>query len=119
MKTTAGQLNHLCDICDPNPAQEADGYPQESVKPKVMWQDVWCNIQAMGMTDTSRGERARGLQIEAGVDSLVTIRFREGVKPLYYLLEKRTNRRFNVVKSVDQDGRKMWLSLLCKEVPNG
>jgi head-tail adaptor len=111
MKTTAGQLNHLCDICDPNPAQEADGYPQEAVKPKVMWQDVWAEILSVG-----GGEKVRGIQIEAGIDSLVTIRWRAGVKPTYYFAERKTNRRLNIVKASDPDGRRVWLNCQCKEV---
>lgn len=103
----AGRLRDLVQI--ESDRASADSAPD--------WQPIadgrcWAGIEA-----TSGGERLRGQQIEAGVTTLVTLRYRPDVTSRMSIVPLREPaRRLNIVKAVDPDGRREELMCQCQEV---
>ena len=77
---------------------------------------VAAQIQGVG-----GGEKVRGVMIEAGITSLVTVRWRADIKPsmrLVYQSNLAGVRVLNISRAIDPDGRKTELMLLCEENVN-
>lgn len=59
------------------------------------------------------GERKRGQQIEAGVTTMVTMRFRTDIDPTMRIVHD--GRSLNIVRVYDPDGSRVSLVCQCKE----
>lgn len=112
MKVRTGELRHRIHLQHPNESQDGSGQPV----PK--WKNITKDIPA-AVFATSGGERLRGTQVEAGVDTVVVVRF--GLKkhgdygwPQHRFLHD--GRELNIVKAVDEEGTREFLTCQCKEV---
>lgn len=103
----AGILRHWLTLEAPATGQDAAGQPNTGFR-KVG------RLRAE-IIATSGGEYVRGQQMEAGVTSLVTIRYRRNVTTDMRLVTC-DGRHLNIVKAVDVEGRREWLSVQCKEI---
>lgn len=69
----------------------------------------WCEVLSVG-----GGERVRGVQIEAGIDTVVAMRFRNDLDPTMQIVHD--GRSLNIVRASDPDGRRRELIVQCKEL---
>ena len=76
------------------------------------WQPV-CTVWAAVEALTGR-LRFESMQTAEQSDHRVTIRWRRGVEP--GMIVHHDGREFTVQAVLDRDGRRRWLTLLCKEV---
>ena len=103
----AGRLRDLVQI-------EADAASADS---PADWQPIKAGKCYADIKATAGGERVRGQQIEAGVTTLVTLRYRGDVTSRMSIVPSREpSRRLNIVKAVDPDGRREELMCQCQEV---
>jgi len=101
----APRLKHRVDIEEPTTPSTGETNPTYSALVRRVPAEV---------LETGGGERVRGRQIEAGIDAVITIRYRSDVTPVMRL--KYGSRYFNIVRAIDRTGRTRALELLCKEV---
>ncbi len=103
----AGELRHRVRIRQPK-----DVTVGSTGEPADKYYDVceaWVAID--GVTG---GERKQGVQIEAGITSLVRMRYRDDVKPTMHI--QLGGRALNIVSAYDPDGRREQLHCQCREV---
>lgn len=82
-------------------------------EPNPTYTTLAANLPAE-VLQTSGGEYIRGRQVEAGVDALVTIRYRSDVNPRMRV--KWGTRYLNIESAVDPTGYKTELLMKCSEV---
>lgn len=101
----AGQLRHRVTIQRIQEAQDAGGYEQQTPKDVAT---VWASVMAV-----SGNEYKRGIQVEAGITTIVEMRYRAGVTPGMRI--KHDDRLLNIERAVDPEGRRIRLVCQCKE----
>lgn len=111
MRTTAGDMRHKVTIRKPNATQDGAGQPIEdwTSEAGVVARNVPAAMQHVG-----GGERARGIQIEAGETVLFTLRFRDDVDTTMRLYHGST--AWNIMRAIDPDGRRIRLLCTCGRV---
>lgn len=102
----AGDLKHYVQLQESKEQQDAGGHPEG--KPRTVAK-LWVAIHPV-----SGDERQRGIQIEAGVTTIVTGHFREGVTPGMRFVEGK--RILNIARAYDRDDDRKWLECQCQEV---
>lgn len=102
----AGDLNNYLELQRTEESQDASGFPVQGWK-KVT--NLWASIQPIG-----GNEQLRGRQIEAGVTTIVTAHYRDGVTP--GMRFKKGNRILNIKRAYDRDDDRKWLECQCEEV---
>ena len=102
----AGQLRSYITITQPSTFQDASG--QENQTETVVATGVPARVQAV-----AGGEVIRGVQVQAGVTTLITTRFRSDIEPPMKIIHD--NRTLNVVRATDPAGTQRELSIQCNE----
>lgn len=105
----AGTLRHYIDIQYENSSADGNGQLIPSWTNITNGTNIPAEVLAVG-----GGERVRGQQIEAGVTTLVTMRYRSDVTALMRIVHG--SRNLNIVRAVDPDGRSRRLVCQCQEV---
>ena len=112
----ASSLNRRVTIQSLATAADAHGQLTET------WSDLYQNLPAE-ILGVAGGERVRGQQIEAGITSLVKIRYPRGTLPaasMRLLVGTGTSQRtLNIARVLDRDGWRRELYLQCMEVDDG
>lgn len=103
---SAGRLNTQLLI-----EQDLAGQDEDQDWEAIPHGTVWGEVLAVG-----GGERVRGTQIEAGVNTLVTIRFRDDVTSRMRFAIVGTERKLNIVRAVDPDMSREKLVCQCSEL---
>jgi SPP1 family predicted phage head-tail adaptor len=88
-------------------ATPTDGEPNPS------YTTLAANVPAE-VIETGGGEYLRGRQIEAGVNAVVTIRYRDDITPRMRV--KYGARYLNIESAIDPTGYRSELQLTCKEI---
>ena len=107
MVIRAGRLRQLVTIQQPTFTQDAAGQQTAS------WGDVEADVPAE-VEAVAGGETRRGLQVEATVTTVITMRWRADVGPTWRIVHD--GRTLNIERAVDPDGRRIELVGQCKEV---
>lgn len=102
----AGELRHRVTIERISEAQDASGH---EVQTSEEVGTVWASVTAVSGT-----ESRRGIQVEAGVTTLVEMRYRDDVTSQMRLIHN--GRTLNIERATDPEGRKIRLVCQCKEV---
>jgi len=110
-RTTSGDFRHRVTIRKPNQTQDGAGQLIEdwTTEAGVVARDVPAAYQAV-----SGGERARGVQIEAGETALFTLRYRTDVDPTMRIYWR--GNAWNIMRAVDPDGLGKRLLCTCGRV---
>lgn len=105
----AGTLNNRVTVERIDENQDADGYEKQTFKP---WKSFWSSV-----VNVSGTERSRGIQIEAGITTLVeflfssdTSQITSGMRILY------GNRKLNIERVYDPEESRVRIVCQCKEV---
>lgn len=101
----AGDLKHYVELQRQEEPQDAGGHPGNL--PKYVAK-LWVAIQPITGQETQRG-----IQIEAGVTTIVTAHYRDGVTPGMRFVKG--NRILNIVRAYDRDDDRKWLECQCRE----
>jgi head-tail adaptor len=111
MKTSTGQLRHRVTLEYPNPTQvEGTQVP--------VWATVLASIPAEILA-VAGGETVRGKQIEAGIDTVVIVRFGLSKNANHEWSDHRfvhDSRNLNIVRAADEEGTREFLTCYCKEL---
>lgn len=111
MKTTAGQLRNRVTLQQP-------AYTQAEGTQVPNWTDIKRNIPAEVLA-VAGGETVRGKQIEAGIDTIVIVRFGLEKNVAYEWSEHRflhDGRALNIKRAVDEEGTRIWFTMYCSEL---
>jgi len=81
-------------------------------QPVPTWTTVAANLPAE-ILGVGGGETIRGQQVDAGITSVVTIRYRSGLSPKMRIVHN--SRNLNIAKVNDPDGFRRELLLHCSE----
>ena len=101
-----GDLTHYVELQTLTEPQDAGGNPDKQWKCNAK---VWIAIDAI-----TGDERSRGAQIEAGITTIVTAHYRDGVTPGMRFVQG--TRILNIARAYDRDDDRKWLECQCKEV---
>lgn len=102
----AGALRHRVVIQRLVEAQDAGGHEVQTPKEVAT---VWASVTAVSGT-----EYKRGIQVEAGVTTIVEMRYRKDVTSKMRLVHD--GRTLNIERATDPEGRRIRLVCQCKEV---
>lgn len=108
----AGELSDRVTLQHPGEAQDASGYETPG------WKNVKKDIAAK-VIPVAGGERVRGRQIEAGIDTVVVVRFGLEKHAKYAWSQHRLlndGLALNIVRATDDEGERKWLTCYCKSV---
>ena len=106
----SARLNRRVDLQQATLAADGNGQMIET------WADVYSRLPAEVM-GIGGGELLRGEQTEAGIDSVVRIRYpRTGTLPTASMRVRLDGRTLNIARVLDKTGDRRELHLLCKEV---
>ena len=67
-------------------------------------------------TDTGGGEASTGQQVETNTDAVFVMRFLDDVKQTDQVEDLMANEVFDIVKTMNKDGKREWLWLECSKV---
>lgn len=103
-----GTLRHLVQVIHPaiGVAKDAYNVPTDTM---VGVGSEWCAIEQIDGSESFKAQ-----QMQAGVTTQVTMRYRDDISPRHRLL-KQDGRYLEVVSTLDPEGRKRKLVLMCKE----
>lgn len=102
-----GGLTDRVKVQYPNRSQPAGGRGVAS----VTWVDsgsVWANVKT-----TNQAEDPQGRALVATATHVVTVRYRSDITQLYRLIWR--GKTLNIISVIDDDNRKVWLTLICGE----
>jgi SPP1 family predicted phage head-tail adaptor len=105
----AGRLHHGITIQAPTNTGDSSGQPIPAWNAITDGTNVRAEVVPVG-----GGERIRGVQIEPGITTVVTIRWRANVTPECRVIHG--TRTLNIVRADDPNGRKEMLLLQCNEI---
>jgi SPP1 family predicted phage head-tail adaptor len=74
--------------------------------------EVWANVRGVG-----GGEVLWGVQVQASITDVLTIRYQRGISPQMRVIHDR--RTLNIESVIDADGKRRELQLHCKELVDG
>ncbi len=103
----AGDLNSRVTI------QAPSGSPADDGQPSGEYEDFLTGVPAQ-IRGVGGGEFIRGVQVQAGITNLITIRFRDDVTPNMRVIYG--ERTLNIQAAIDPEGRRRELQLHCKEL---
>jgi len=101
----SGRLRHRIDVEDATTPTDGETNPTYST--------AIANLHAE-VRETGGGEIIRGRQVEAGINAVITLRYRDDISPRQRI--KYGSRYYNIVSQVDPSGLRRELVLSCKEV---
>ena len=102
----AGQLRSYITFQQPTTSQDAAG--QERTTTTEVAASVPARVQAV-----AGGEAIRGMQVQAGVTTLITTRFRSDLDPAMKIIH--SGRTLNIVRVTDPDDMRRELLIQCNE----
>lgn len=105
-EASPGRMRHCVNV-QQDTSDDGDGDPEFTSYAR----DVPCNIVPVSGSETYRGR-----QLEATISHLIYMRRVDGLLPTMRLVEQGTSRQFNIIRVLDEDGRRTNMEVQASEV---